>query len=184
MAVRSAVELLPIDVRKELEKRLVSGAFSGYSELSEWLDTEGFSISRSTVHRFGQRFQARIEAIQRSTQMARALREQIGDDAGDMTDATLRLAQHLVFELVQKINPDELDTIDPTKLIRAMADLSRASVTQKRWQAEFEERVKERTAEAAEAVEREAKQSGVSAEGIAFMRRKILGIPEKEASSA
>ena len=55
MAQRSSVELLPEEVRHALERRLAESGFSNYSELTEWLNNQGYEISRSAVHRFGQK---------------------------------------------------------------------------------------------------------------------------------
>lgn len=47
MAQRSTVELLPEDVRHALERRLAESGFSNYSELTDWLKSQGYEISRS-----------------------------------------------------------------------------------------------------------------------------------------
>lgn len=179
MPPRHSVAALPEDTRKALETRLIKGGFSGYTELAEWLQAEGYEISRSALHRFGKDFQNRIDAIRQSTDMARVLREQCGDDDGALNDASLRMAQRLLFDVLQKIDAEDVESIEIPKLVRALADLSRASVSQKKWQTEYEEKLSARAAEAADAVESQAKSSGVSSEGIAFMRRKILGVVEK-----
>lgn len=178
MPARSAITTLPEQVRQELDRRLVAGSFSDYTALADWLAEQGWGISRSALHRYGQQFQSKIDDIRRSTEMARALREQVGDDDGALNDASLRMAQRLLFDVMQKVDPGQIEEIEIPKLVRALADLSRASVGQKKWQQQYDEAVRRRAAEAAEAVETAAKSSGVSADGIAFMRRQILGIPD------
>lgn len=174
----SSITQLPDAIRDELDAELVKRSFSGYAALAEWLESKGFGISKSALHRYGQDFAARVEAIRKSTELAKALRAQLGDDAGALNDASLRLGQHLLFEIMQRINPDDVDFVDFPKLMRAVADLSRASVSQKKWQQDYDAEVRTRAEAAADEVSKTAKSQGVSEEGILFMRRKILGIPE------
>ena len=51
MAPRSSIDLLPETVRHALERRLVESGFADYTELADWLQAEGYQISRSAVHR-------------------------------------------------------------------------------------------------------------------------------------
>ncbi|MDX2110612.1 MAG: DUF3486 family protein [Verrucomicrobiota bacterium] len=182
MPAVSSISQLPEATRKALDHELLKRSFSGYADLETWLGDQGFRISKSAIHRYGQDFASKIEAIRKSTDLALALREQLGDDSGAMNDASIRLGQHLLFEIMQRIDPDEVDCVDVPKLMRALADLSRASVTQKKWQTEYEAEIRARSTEAAEAVANVAKTAGVTADGIAFMRRQILGIPQAKSS--
>ena len=52
MGLRNAVSVLPADIRLQLHKRLVDSNFSGYEELSNWLLTLGYSIGKSSLHRY------------------------------------------------------------------------------------------------------------------------------------
>ena len=54
MPSRSHVFRLPRPLQQELIRRLVRSNFSDYQEHSEWLKGEGYSLSASTLHRFGQ----------------------------------------------------------------------------------------------------------------------------------
>ena len=57
MGKRSAVEMLPDDVRKQLEHEIRKSRFSGYEQHRKWLEQQGYEISRSAVHRYGQQLQ-------------------------------------------------------------------------------------------------------------------------------
>lgn len=57
MGKRSAVEMLPDDVRKQLEHEIRKSRFSGYEQHRKWLEQQGYEISRSAVHRYGQKLQ-------------------------------------------------------------------------------------------------------------------------------
>ena len=53
MPRRSGVTGLPPEIRDELNARLVANGFSGYEALSEWLEEQGYSLSKSALHRHG-----------------------------------------------------------------------------------------------------------------------------------
>lgn len=137
----SKVELLPEDLRREFEARLVRGAFSGYEALSDWLEEQGYGISKSVLHKHGQKLKRRLEAIKASTQAAQLLAESVPDEAGALSSAVLSLVQTEMFDLL--VNLQEADAADDpgarVKMLgnaaHAMADLARASLKQKEWAA-------------------------------------------------
>lgn len=141
MAPPSKVALLPEDLRREFETRLVRGAFSGYEALSDWLAEQGYEISKSVLHRHGQRLKRKLEAIQTSTQAAQLLAESAPDDAGMLSSAVLALVQTEMFDLLVNLQAveDADDSASRVKLLgnaaHAMADLARASLKQKEWAA-------------------------------------------------
>ena len=178
MAPPSKVALLPDEVRRDFESRLIQGAFSGYEALSDWLETQGYEISKSVLHKHGQKLKRRLEAIKASTQAAQLLAESVPDEAGALSSAVLNLVQTEMFDLL--VNLQEADDADDAgarvKLLgnaaHAMADLARASLKQKEWAGQ----VRERTEAAAAAVEKITRKGGLSAEAANEIRREILGI--------
>lgn len=90
------------------------------------------------------------------------------DEEGAVNEALMRLVQEHLFKLLLT----EGGQIDLPKVAKAVAELGRASVVQKKWQAEYREK-----AEAAAAkVEKIAKKGGFNAETVAEIRREILGV--------
>ena len=85
-----------------------------------------------------------------------------------VNEALMRLVQEHLFKLLMA----EEGEFDLPKVARAVAELGRATVTQKKWQAE----VRARAEAAAAAVEKIAKKGGLSAESVDQLRREILGI--------
>ena len=73
MARRSSVSALPEDVRHWLERALAESNFSGYQALEEMLREKGYAISKSAIHRHGQKIERRFAAIKASTEAARFL---------------------------------------------------------------------------------------------------------------
>ncbi len=51
----SAIARLPIHIRREVNNKLREAGFSGYAELSADLALHGFHISKSALHKYGQR---------------------------------------------------------------------------------------------------------------------------------
>ena len=170
MPKRSSILQLPKDIQAELNKRLVKNGFADYQGLADWLAENGFQISKSSIHRHGQQFEERLSAIKIATEQARAITEAVGDEEGVMGDALTRLAQEKAFQVLIKMQG--VEDISFSKLTRAIADLNRAAVTQKKWMAE----VKKKTQEAARKISKELKKRGLSEDAAEAIKKDILGI--------
>ena len=131
MPKRSAILLLPDEVRGKLNKKLLDEGFKNYTQLAEWLAGEGFEISRSAIHRYGQSFEDKTQAIKLVTEQAKTLVHEAGDDEGALNASLIRLIQERLFSLLLD------DKIDPAKVTRAVADLSRASVQSAKFMADY-----------------------------------------------
>jgi len=157
-------------VKEELNRRLIAGGFSGYQELTDWLDEQGFSISRSSLHRYGQKFEDQLHELKLATEQARAIAENAGDDENALGDALTRLAQQKAFKVLLELqDPGEISL---PSLGRMIADLNRSSVTVKRYMAEVKDKVKQ----AAEVVKKQAIRGGLSEDVIREIEEQILGI--------
>lgn len=55
-------EQLPGKVLNELNSRLAESGFGNFVELSAWLKSEGYNISKSSIHRYAQRLRKAKEA--------------------------------------------------------------------------------------------------------------------------
>jgi len=171
---RSSVELLPDEVRRDLEKKLIRGGFAGYEELAEWLRDQGYEISKSSVHRYGKKFEDRLRALKVATDQAKAIAEASEDDAGAMNDAIIRLVQTKTFELLVEL---ETDNKSLPRIGQMVAKLAQAAVRQKKWQTEMETAARKRALEdAASAVESAAAEQGLSSDQAEFWRKKVLGV--------
>jgi hypothetical protein len=172
MGPRSKIEALPPEVRTWLEGALVDNRFGEYDALTASLQERGYSISRSSVHRFGQEFEERLKRLQTSRDMARAISEQLGDDQADMANAVNQMALHRSFELLQQIDVDP-EEVDFPKFVRAISSLSGASINLGKYRSEV--RAKAKVA-ADETVKLLKKAGGLSDEMADEIKRKILGI--------
>ena len=169
MARRSTIEKLPEDVRRWLERALTESGFSGYNELESLLRERGYVISKSAIHRYGQKIERRYGAI----------REGAADDQDARSEAVIALIQTELFESIVQLQEAEEGEVDPkervallSKVAKNVATLSRASVNLKKFQSE----VRARAQQAASNAEKIARKGGLSSDAVQALRREILGI--------
>ena len=159
---------MPAEIKEWLDRALAENNFSDYELLAEELKARGYAISKSALHRYGQAFETRLSALKMASEQARAVVAAAPDEEGAVNEALMRLVQEHLFKLLMA----EEGEFDLPKVARAVAELGRATVTQKTSQAE----VRARAEAAAAAVEKIAKKGGLSAESVDQLRREILGI--------
>lgn len=179
MPSRSSISKLPADVRNWLERALTEGNFSGYADLEDLMREKGFSISKSAIHRHGQKIERRMAAIKASTEAAKLIVEAAGDDQDARSESIIALVQTEMFDsiiAIQEADDEELNAADRlglmSKAAKNIATLTRASIVQK----QFKTTVQARAAEVADKVARLTSKGGLSADAEAEIRRSILGI--------
>ncbi len=173
MPARSKITGLPDDIKAALNQRLVRTGFSNYDDIAEWLKTQGYEISRSAVHRYGQNFEGRLAAIRMATEQAQAVAEAVKDDEGAMNAALISLVQEKAFDVLINLQNDDAEAFQKIfpKLGIMVSKLSKASVDQKKFAAEVRKKALEN---AAEVVDEMARQQGLNAEQARFWREKVL----------
>lgn len=168
MPPRSKVLSLPAEVKEWLDQALIENNFSQYEALSAALAERGHRIGKSALHEYGQNFEDRLSALRTASEQAKAMVAAAPDDEGAVNEALMRLVQEQIFNSLMAQD----GKVDLAKTAKAVAELGRASVVQKKWQAE----VRLKAESAAQAVEKIAKKGGLSADTVAEMRREILGV--------
>ncbi|BBT16994.1 hypothetical protein WP8S17C03_30430 [Metapseudomonas otitidis] len=168
MPPRSKVGALPAEVKAWLDQALVENNFSGYEALSAELAERGYSIGKSALHAYGQSFEDRLSRLRMASEQAKAVVTAAPDEEGAVNEALMRLVQEHLFNLLMAEN----GKVDLPKVAKAVAELGRASVVQKKWQAE----VKARAEVAAQAVEKIVRKGGLDADTVNEIRRQILGV--------
>ena len=183
MAKRSEVHSLPPDVRKWLEQALAENNFSGYMQLAAELKDRGYSISKSSVHRYGQKLENRLAAIKASTEAAQAIVDAAPDEGDARSEATMALVQTEMFDALMNMQED----MPAEKRIKAMSGAmksialaSRASVNQKKWAVEVREKLAAKLKTASDEAETIAKGAGMSDDTWSAIRAKFLGIKVDE----
>lgn len=179
MARASSITALPDETRAWLNQALAEANFSGYKELEELLRAQGFEISKSAIHRHGQKIERRMAAIKASTEAAKMITEAAGDDQDARSEAVIALVQTEMFDSIIAIQEAEDPDVSPadrlglmSKAAKNIATLARASIAQK----QFKTTVQARATEAADKVAKLAKKGGMSASTVDEIKRSILGI--------
>lgn len=174
MPAKSKVTSLPPEMKAWLDAELVRRGFQDYVQLAADLKAKGEDVSKSALHRYGSKFEERMAILRITTEQARAVVAASPDDEGAMNEALIRLTQDTLFGILVDLKVDP-KKVDVTKLTRAVAELARGSVTQKKWQTE----VRSRAAAVADQIGKEAKRMGASDEVIQTWREKVLGVASK-----
>lgn len=183
MPARGKIEGLPVDVRRWLERALTESGFSGYEALEAMLVERGYAISKSAIHRYGQKIERRYAAIKASTEAARILTEGASDDQDARSEAVIALVQTEMFESIINLQEADDEDISPedrltllSKAAKNIATLARASVNQKKFRLEVQEETrKQLLLEQSKKLDALQKKGGVTAETQAAIRE-ALGI--------
>jgi len=131
------IALLPRETRAELDALLIRRAFSDYDGLSAWLSERGFEIGKTAIHTYGQNLKRKLAAISASTEAARLIAEAAPDEEDRRSEAVMSLVQSDMFAMLVALqDAEDADPQERVKLLssaaRAIADLSRASIAQKK----------------------------------------------------
>ena len=179
MGRQSSITALPEPVRQALNCELAARNFSGYEALEAWLRDQGFEISKSAIHRYGQKIERRMQAIKASTEAAKLIVEAAGDDQDARSESVIALVQTEMFDsiiAIQEADDEDLSPADRlgmmSKAAKNIATLARASIAQKQYKAT----VQAKAAEVADKAARLASKGGMSADAAAEIRKMILGI--------
>ncbi len=181
MAKRGKIDGLPPDVRRWLERALTENGFSGYTELEELLREKGYAISKSAIHRYGQKIERRFAAIKASTEAARLLTEGAADDQDARSEAVIALVQTEMFEAILNLQDAGEEGMPEKERIgllssaaKNIATLARASVAQKKWRTGLARDIAARM----DALEGEAKtgKAGFDLETLRRVREELYGI--------
>lgn len=163
MPRRSKVTALPADTKEWLDAVLIANAFGGYEALAAELKARGYAISKSSLHRYGKTFEERLGALKASTEQAKAIVAEVGDEEGATNEALLRLVQEKLFTAMTHPDPEkQLDVSWMPEVARAIGNITRASVQNK----EYARKVRSEDAAKLAKLEAEAKAAGGSKKGL------------------
>lgn len=178
MPKRSTVKNLPQAVKDWLDAALVENNFSGYRELEEALKARGYDISKSAVHRYGQKLEQRLASIKASAEAAKVISENISNEKSAQSDAILEMIQSEVFQALMSLQEIKEED-DPMKRLAALSFVGKnisplisTSINLKKYQAE----IKARAEAAAKEVEKVVKKNGLTEATADQIRKQILGI--------
>jgi len=172
MAPRSKVAGLPKAVKEWLDQALIDGNFADYELLADELKAKGYGISKSSLHRYGSQFEAKLAAVKLATEQAEAIAKAVPDDENALGDALLRVIQEKTFSML--MNMEEDPKIGFAKLASIAIESGFSSTNVK----EFRSKVKAKAKEAAAEVASIAKSAGLTPETIDSIKKSILGIAQ------
>jgi Protein of unknown function (DUF3486) len=179
------IKRMPADLKQKLDKLLSDGTFHSCRQLAKWLGDNGFEISHAAIHKYGQKFERRLDAVRMATEQARIVCEQYKGDDTQMQSALMRLVQTQLFEVLTASNEmgqgtakedggATVATVAPvniTALARSVSGLARAETEHRRWA----ERARAGVAEAEKKVD-EAQAKGLSKDAAAQIKAVLLEI--------
>ena len=175
------IKKLPPDLKEQLDRMLTEGTLHSCRQLAKWLGDNGFEISHAAIHKYGQKFERRLEAVRIATEQARIVCEEFKDDDERMQSALMRLVQTRLFEVLSatsesepKSENDEGTRVAPvnvTALARSVSGLARAETEHRKWA----ERARANVAEAEKKVD-EARSKGLSKDAAEQIKAVLLEI--------
>lgn len=183
MGRKSTIDRLSDAARAHIERRLAENRLTldeliaelraAYPEEAEELP------SRSAVHRYGQKLDRRLSAIRASTEAAKLIQAQAGDDQDARSEALTALVQTELFEAILSLQEAQDPDADPGERVsmlsaaaKNIATLTRSSIGLKTFQAA----ARARAQAAAASVDKIARTGGMTADVAEQIRREILGI--------
>lgn len=113
-----------------------------------------------------------MQDIARATQMAAEVAKSAGDDPAGLNEAALRLAQEKLFTILVEADPSQDPWETLPKITRAVADLSRAAVTQKK----MKDEIKAKLAAKVDAIEAGSGAGANLKDALAKVRTAIYGL--------
>jgi hypothetical protein len=160
MGRKSTISRLPQDVKSYIEGRLADGRLTLdelIADLHERFPTHqqaGDLPSRAAVHRYGQKLERRLSAIRASTEAAKIIQAQAGDNKDARSEALTALIQTELFEAIlnlQEVDDPDMDAGERVGMLstaaKNIATLTRSSVNLKQFQAKVEEETRRKVLE-------------------------------------
>ncbi len=152
MGRKSTINRLPVEIKAYIEAMLATGAQTLDEMIQDLRErfpaeaTAGDLPSRAALHRYGGKLDRRLAAIRASTEAAKLIQAQAGDDKDARSEALTALVQTELFEAIlalQEADDPETDPAERVGMLSAaaknIATLTRSSVNLKKFQAEVAE---------------------------------------------
>jgi hypothetical protein len=159
------VHELPEEVRKEVDTLLIENAT--YEEISEYLKSKGYDISKSSVGRYGKDFLNQIREIRIIEDQAKTITSN-SDDVMALEEAGTKLFAKQIIEmlLANRININKIP-----RIVSDFARLQSSSVLRERMKAEFRKKAEKAFKKAERQMKKLSKE-----ELIKILREEIYGL--------
>jgi len=182
MPAPSKVELLPKEIRAELDRRLIESGFSDYQGLSDWLKEQGIEIGKSAIGNYGKKLESQLAELKLSHNFAQAYAQALPDDAGTVSQMLNGITQDVLYRLITQLHrrSQSLDNkSDLWEILRqietatkALANVGRTDIAVRK----YSEELKARAILAAESLKSEGDKKGIDAEFMHRIKTEVLGL--------
>lgn len=137
--VHSTIDDLPEPLKSRFEIKLTDPA-NTYSELSEWLKEEGYSISKSAIGRYAVRTREAAQRVAETLRRTQAIAQAV--ESHPDLDYTKAAELVLMDGLMQRVSTaeEEFDEMPLDKAGRLIASLARNATYEKRVRAELKKK--------------------------------------------
>jgi hypothetical protein len=162
---------LPDELRKQVERRLVKQGFRDYTGLAQWLHRQGHEISASSLRRYGTGLARNLGATGLTIQRRTGIEASMAGSA-TTTEDLMQLAQEKLCSALAEV--DQLKEGDMSRLAHAVAHLTQAAISLRRWTVEVRQRTEER--ERTESHPESVVRGGLSPETAQALRNALLGL--------
>lgn len=98
------VDLLPTKIRAEFDRRLIEQGYGGHQILSDWLKTEGHSVSKDAIGDYAKKLKAEINKLRVSHNFATAYGHDLPDEDGAVTKMLTGLTQDILYRVLIRVH--------------------------------------------------------------------------------
>jgi len=174
---RGKIRALPKELREDLDRRLMDSGFRDYRGLARWLKSRGYTVSHAALHKYGSKFERRLEAVKLATAQARAIVAASPEDDTVIAEGLMRLVQSSLFQVLvdlEAVKREQKPNLMP--IAKTVASLARASVMQQKWNAEIRARLADKVGAVRDKVSEAEREAGLSARTAETIRQALLDI--------
>lgn len=123
---RGKIDRLPYSLREAVDMMVQNPAEYTYRDIVSFVRDNGYEVSQSSVARYAQGLNAKLEDVMMISENFRAINEELQKYPElDTTEALCRITAYKMLEAVQSVPAEELKEADPLKLIGKVAPLVR-----------------------------------------------------------
>ena len=128
----SKIDALPPEMKATVEEMILDGSAT-YSEIVEYLEKNGYSLSTSSVCRYAQGYVESVQALQIAQQNFKNMLEQLDRYPDlDTTEALVRIASQNLMNALASKKDEDWSKVSVDKLMNQISGLTRAVAYKKR----------------------------------------------------
>ncbi|MFH2011693.1 MAG: phage protein Gp27 family protein [Pseudomonadota bacterium] len=159
-------ELSP-EIRREVNRLLIEGEI--YEDISDYLKSKGYDISRSSIGRYGKDFLNEYRKLLIIEDKSKILVSEAGGDGMVLEEA---VAKKMAATLLELLLEEGIDISKTPRIISDFAKLQSSTALRERVKAEVSKKI----TKTADDIVKSVKKDGLSEEKAEQIRKKILGI--------